>query len=53
MPWDFGRVEQVDWRYLAQAAPIGDDPVYKTGPYKGKGLNKLKGNYTGPPAAEL
>ena len=34
--------------HLAQAAPIGDDPVYKEGPYKGKGLNKPPDNYSGP-----
>ena len=34
--------------HLAQAAPIGDDPVYKPGAYKGKGLNKPPDNYRGP-----
>ena len=34
--------------HLAQAAPIGDDPVYKPGPYKGKGLNKPPDSYRGP-----
>ena len=33
--------------HLAQAAPIGDDPLYKPGAYKGKGLNKFWGNYRG------
>ena len=34
--------------HLAQAAPIGDDPLYKPGAYKGKGLNKPPDNYRGP-----
>ena len=34
--------------HLAQAAPIGDDPVYKPGAYRGKGLNKPPDNYSGP-----
>ena len=33
---------------LVQAAPIGDDPLYKPGAYKGKGLNKPPDNYKGP-----
>ena len=38
--------------HLAQAAPIGDDPLYYTGKYKGKGLNKPKDDYKGkwPPS---
>ncbi len=39
--------------HLAQAAPIADDPVYKTGPYKGKGLNKPPDNYRGEPPPSL
>jgi hypothetical protein len=35
--------------HLAQAAPIGDDPVYKNDSYTGKGLHKPTGDYTGPP----
>ena len=33
--------------HLAQAAPIGDDPLYKPGAYKGKGLNKPPDSYKG------
>ena len=40
--------------HLAQAAPIGDDPVYKSRPYTGKGLNKPPSKYSGrlPPSYE-
>ena len=40
--------------HLAQAAPIGDDPVYKSGPYTGKGLNTPPKGYSGkePPTYE-
>ena len=34
--------------HLAQAAPIGDDPLYKPGRYQGKGVNKPPDNYRGP-----
>ena len=39
--------------HLAQAPQIGDDPVYKTGAYKGKGLNKPPEGYSGetPPSS--
>ena len=38
--------------HLAQAAPIGDDPLYYTGKCKGEGLNKPKDDYKGkwPPS---
>ena len=39
--------------HLAQAPPIGDDPVYKTGAYKGKGLNLPPKGYTGPEPPSL
>ena len=34
--------------HLAQAQPIGDDPVYRVGPCKGKGLNLPPESYSGP-----
>ena len=39
--------------HLAQAAPIGDDPVYKPGRYQGKGINKPPDNYHGPASKTL
>ena len=36
----FAGVDVVLAGHLAQAAPIGDDAVYKVGPYTGKGENK-------------
>ena len=33
--------------HLAQAAQIGDEPLYQPGRYKGKGLNKPPDNYRG------
>ena len=33
--------------HLAQAAPIGDEPLYQPGRYKGKGLNKPPDNFRG------
>ena len=39
--------------HLAQAQPIGDDPVFKTGPYTGKGLNRPPKGRDVPEAPDL
>ena len=35
-----------------QAAPLGDEPMWREGDYKGKGQNKPKGSEDVPPAAK-
>ncbi len=48
-----GGMDAVLAGHLAQAAPIGDDPVWKIGPCTGKGLNKPPDRYRGPDAPTL